>query len=178
MSARPDPFRPAMPERAPAPGRRLARMLEGPEATDRLGARLGTALAAGDVVALEGGLGAGKSALARAAIRARLGDPALEVPSPTYTLVNVYDDPAGGAPVWHADLYRLAGLDEVAELGLDEAFATAVTLIEWPGRVAPILPPRRLTLALEIAGDTRRHLAARMDGPGWEAVAMALEATP
>ena len=88
-------------------------------ATHALAARLAGLLRAGDAVLLEGPLGAGKSELARAVLRAAVGDPALEVPSPTFTLVQSYDLPAG--PAHHFDLYRLDGPAGLAELGWDEA---------------------------------------------------------
>ncbi|MBO0663239.1 tRNA (adenosine(37)-N6)-threonylcarbamoyltransferase complex ATPase subunit type 1 TsaE [Jiella sp. MQZ9-1] len=100
-------------------------------ATERLGADLAVVLAAGDVIALSGDLGAGKSTLARALIRALAGDPQLEVPSPTYTLVQPYDTEP---PVAHFDLYRLAKGEELDELGFDDAAATGIALVEWPER--------------------------------------------
>lgn len=136
-------------------------------ATDRAGAALGLALRPGDAVLLEGPLGAGKSALARAAIRARTG--ATEVPSPTYTLVQTYD--GADAVLWHADLYRLAGPDEAVELGLDEAFETAIALVEWPDRLGSLRPPRALTATL--AFDTAREgrwLTLSPEGEGWQPV--------
>ena len=114
-------------------------------------ARFARALAAvariGDVITLAGDLGAGKTALARAFVRARARDDALVVPSPTFTLVQVYMLSDG--PVWHVDAYRLSSADEAVELGLDEAFATAITLIEWPGHVADLIPSDALRLTLE-----------------------------
>lgn len=122
-------------------------------ATEALGQRLAALLRPGDVVLLEGPIGAGKSCLARALIRARLGT-AEEVPSPTFTLVQVYQDAAG--EIWHADLYRLTHPDEVWELGLDQAFETAVCLVEWPDRLGSHRPPGALTIRLEPLGDGRR----------------------
>jgi tRNA threonylcarbamoyladenosine biosynthesis protein TsaE len=142
-------------------------------ATDRVGAALGRALAPGDAVLLEGPLGAGKSALARAAIRARTG--ATEVPSPTYTLVQTYEGP--DATLWHADLYRLSDPAEAVELGLDEAFARAIALIEWPDRLGPLRPARALTALLSFEpGREGRRLDLTGDGPGWDGVLAALEA--
>jgi tRNA threonylcarbamoyl adenosine modification protein YjeE len=97
------------------------------------------------VVALEGDLGAGKTELARAVIWALAGE-AVAVPSPTFTLLQVYDLPS--LTVTHADLYRLADADEVAELGLEEAWADGVLLVEWPERAGGLLPAERLTLTL------------------------------
>ena len=139
------------------------------EATDALGRALAPALAPGDVVALSGPLGAGKSHLARAVIRARLGDPEAEVPSPTYTLVNVYA--AGEAEIWHADLYRVDA-EEVAEIGLADALAHGILLVEWPDRW-PDLPDRRLDVALAPAG-AGRDVTITARGAGWEAALGAL----
>ncbi len=119
-------------------------------ATHALGARLAPLLRAGDTVALGGDLGAGKSELARAVLRARLDDPALDVPSPTFTLVQTYDAPDGLA-LWHVDLYRLETPEDALELGLEEAFADAAVLIEWPDRLGPFLPRDRLDIALAVA---------------------------
>ena len=114
---------------------------------------LGAALAAqarrGDVIALSGPLGVGKTTLARGFIRA-LTDGDEEVVSPTFTLVQVYD--AGGAPVWHFDLYRLNSPDDVTELGFEEALATGISLVEWPERMGRLLPASRLDVALSIVG--------------------------
>jgi tRNA threonylcarbamoyladenosine biosynthesis protein TsaE len=131
----------------------LTLLLPDPEATEALGRKLAGLTRAGDAILLEGPIGAGKSSLARAFIRARLGE-GEEVPSPTFTLVQVYDD--HGTEIWHADLYRLTHPDEVWELGLDEAFQTAICLVEWPDRLGKHLPPDALHLRLEALGDGRR----------------------
>jgi len=120
--------------------------------TTALGARLAGVARAGDCFLLEGAIGAGKSHLARAFIRARLGRME-EVPSPTFTLVQVYE---ADVEIWHADLYRLTHPDEVWELGLDEAFDNAITLVEWPDRLGAHLPPLALRLRLEPFGEGRR----------------------
>jgi tRNA threonylcarbamoyladenosine biosynthesis protein TsaE len=131
----------------------LALHLPDADATEALGRRLSALSRPGDVILLEGPIGAGKSSLARAFIRARLGS-AEEVPSPTFTLVQVYD--AEGVEIWHADLYRLTHPDEVWELGLDDAFQTAICLVEWPDRLGAHLPPEALRIRLEAAGEGRR----------------------
>lgn len=119
-------------------------------ATDALGAQLAHLLRPGDTLALEGGLGAGKTQLARALINARQAAAGLsrdDVPSPSYTLVQTYD--CGDAEIWHADLYRLTGPEDVAELGLDAAFDSgAICLVEWPDRMGAMLPAAAITLRL------------------------------
>jgi tRNA threonylcarbamoyladenosine biosynthesis protein TsaE len=115
-------------------------------------------LGAGDVLLLEGPIGAGKTAFARALIAARLaaaGAAPEDIPSPTFTLVQTYL--AGPLEIWHADLYRLSHPDEAAELGLEEAFTTALCLVEWPDRLGPAAPPGALRLAFApgAAEDTR-----------------------
>lgn len=121
------------------------------EATAALGARLATELAPGDVVALTGGLGAGKTSLARAVIRVLMDDPGLDVPSPSFALVQPYE--ANGQPLLHADLYRLRGEREVDELGLFDR-PDAIVLVEWPERGGRELLSRVVwTIALSIPAD-------------------------
>jgi tRNA threonylcarbamoyladenosine biosynthesis protein TsaE len=114
-------------------------------ATEALGARLASALYPGDVVFLVGGLGAGKTTLARGVVRAWTGVSDLEVPSPTFTLTQLYDGPRG--VLWHMDLYRLKQAAEALELGIEDAFAEAVCLIEWPERLGPLAPVDRFALS-------------------------------
>jgi len=125
------------------------------EATEALGATLAARLKPGDVVGLKGDLGAGKTTLARAIVRAAAGDPDLIVPSPTFTLVEVYDTPKGA--YWHFDLYRLDDPEQVYELGWEEALAEGIVLLEWPERLGPLLP-QHLGVTLEVDGDGRRAL--------------------
>jgi tRNA threonylcarbamoyl adenosine modification protein YjeE len=133
-------------------------------ATERLAQALAGRAAAGDIVALWGGLGAGKTTFARAFIHARPGGAGVaEVPSPTFTLVQVYD--LADAPVWHFDLYRLTNAEDAWELGIEEAFTEAVSLIEWPDRLGPLLPERRLDLHLN-AGTHPDARQARLVGHG------------
>ena len=126
-------------------------------ATERLGAALAARLRPRDTVALEGGLGAGKTTLARAILRAAAGTPDLVVPSPTFTLVEVYDTARGA--FWHFDLYRLEAPEQVFELGWEEARADGVALVEWADRLGPLLPADRLAITLSTEGTGRRaHL--------------------
>lgn len=120
--------------------------------TEALGRAMAPALMAGDTVLLTGTLGAGKSHLARAIIRARLGRQE-DVPSPTFTLVQTYEDPK--ADLWHADLYRLSHPDEVIELGLDEAFDSAIALVEWPDRLGDLTPADPIEIELRYDGEGR-----------------------
>jgi tRNA threonylcarbamoyladenosine biosynthesis protein TsaE len=114
--------------------------------TSAFGAWLGRHLVAGDTVLLSGPIGAGKSHLARALIRDRLGNQYAEVPSPTFTLVQTYDAPGGA--IWHTDLYRITHPDEVIELGLDAAFEEAVVLVEWPERLGKWRPANAIQIEL------------------------------
>lgn len=124
-----------------------------PESTTSLGHAIAGALSPGDCLLLTGTLGAGKSHLARAIIQARLGR-AEDVPSPTFTLVQTYDAPDGD--LWHADLYRLSHPDEVIELGLDEAFSSAISLIEWPDRLGDLTPKDAIRVDLAYDGHGRQ----------------------
>ncbi len=138
--------------------------------TDAVGRTLAAVLTPGDTVALHGPLGAGKSHLARALIRARLADPEAEVPSPSYTLVNIYQ--AVDVEIWHADLYRVDP-EEVDELGLTDAPRDAILLVEWADRWLG-LPARRLDVELGFAGDGGRSLAVTPRGRGWQRTMQAL----
>jgi tRNA threonylcarbamoyladenosine biosynthesis protein TsaE len=126
--------------------------LTDPAATEALGRRLAAILRPGDVVCLSGDLGAGKTTLARGAIAAWTGV-VEEAPSPTYTLVQTYA--GAGGELWHVDLYRLSRPDDAWELGLEDAFANAVCLIEWPERLAGQLPRDRLDVTLTALGTGR-----------------------
>ncbi len=125
-------------------------------ATEALGRRIAAALRPGDAVLLDGPLGAGKSALARALIRAAVGDPALEVPSPSYTLVQAYDTSMG--PLHHFDLWRLDGPGAVIELGWDEAIE-GVVVVEWADRLGAIRPANALSIRLSFADADARCAA-------------------
>ncbi len=134
---------------------RFTVQLPGEDATVALGAQIGAELEPGDLVALHGAVGAGKTTLARAILRSHLGDPELEAPSPTFTLVQSYDGPRG--PVFHVDLYRVAGEGELVELGFDDWREGAAVLVEWPERAPTLLDRPRLdvTLSLVAAADGR-----------------------
>ncbi|MEL7180154.1 MAG: tRNA (adenosine(37)-N6)-threonylcarbamoyltransferase complex ATPase subunit type 1 TsaE [Pseudomonadota bacterium] len=123
-------------------------------ATGALATQIAQRLRPGDTLLLAGEIGAGKSAFARALIHARLGRME-DVPSPTFTLVQTYEDDAGD--IWHCDLYRLTHPDEALELGLDEAFETAICLIEWPDRLGEVAPKTALLLAFE-AQEDKHHV--------------------
>ena len=136
----------------------MERRLDGEADTVRLGAAIARLLRRGDAVCLSGGLGAGKTTLARAVIRS-LTTPDEEVPSPTFTLVQAYD--GREFPLAHFDLYRLDSAREADELGLDEALETGAALIEWPERLGPALPGDRLDVGLAVEGEGRRARLAR-----------------
>ena len=132
-------------------------------ATAALATRLARLVRRGDVIALKGELGAGKTSFARAFIRARGGTE--EVPSPTFTLVQIYEL-ADGA-IWHFDCYRLREPEEAWELGIEDAFLDGISLIEWPTRLGPLLPKRRLDIAL-LPGASPDARRAKIDaGPDW-----------
>ena len=126
---------------------------------------IAAALEPGDLVTLSGDLGAGKTTFARALIRYLADDPTIAVPSPTFTLMQIYELPP--FPVVHADLYRLEGPGELAELGFDDLPKDAVVLLEWPDRAAGFLPPDRLDVAFTLAPQLGpEHRNVRITGYG------------
>ena len=132
--------------------------LEDEQATRRLMADIAAAVEPGDLITLSGDLGAGKTTFARALIRHFAGDETVEVPSPTFTIMQTYELPRFN--LLHADLYRLSGPSELAELGFEDAAENAVTLLEWPDRAAGHLPPNRFDLTLTLSpqqGETFRN---------------------
>jgi tRNA threonylcarbamoyladenosine biosynthesis protein TsaE len=136
-----------------------------PDETARLAIRLGAGLRAGDTLLLEGDIGAGKSHFARSLILSRLAEPE-DVPSPTFTIVQVYDLP--DCELWHADLYRLGDPDQIVELGLLDAFQNAICLIEWPDRLDDLAPPEALTVRLENPDTSdRRDITLSWSHPAW-----------
>ena len=130
--------------------------LAGAEATVAAGAALAHVVRTGDVIALSGGLGAGKTTLARGLIAA-LGF-AGEVPSPSFPIVIPYAPPELRVPLWHVDLYRIEDPAELVELGLDEARCDSALLIEWPERMGALLWPDALRLHIDSDGDDARRL--------------------
>lgn len=138
-------------------------------ATTALAKRLGPHLRPGDVLALNGQLGAGKTSFARALIQGLQPDIG-EVPSPTFSLVQQYE--IGALMFWHFDLYRLTNPIEAYELGIEEAFVEGISLIEWPENLGALLPPERLDIFLSLPPDadyedTRREVLIVAHG-GWE----------
>jgi tRNA threonylcarbamoyladenosine biosynthesis protein TsaE len=137
--------------------------LDNVRATETLGQALGRALRAGDVVALFGDLGAGKTTLTRGILRG-LGHEG-DVASPTFPIVQAYEELE--PPLWHVDLYRIDDPAEIGELALDEALANGALVIEWPERLGAALWPHALQLHLTAAGEGARALTARIP-PAWE----------
>lgn len=142
---------------------RLSLYLETADDTEAMGRDLARLLRPGDIVLLEGQIGAGKSHLARSAIRELMDRAGTheDIPSPTYTIVQEYSV----GPLWiiHADLYRLGGAEETIELGLDAAFEAGISFVEWPERLEDERPRAALTLVLSLEGAGRRLDAS---GPG------------
>lgn len=132
---------------------------------DRIGAAIADVLQPGDVIALSGSLGAGKTSLARGILKA-LGLEG-EAPSPTFALVQPYEPPEVRMPLLHVDLYRIDDPEEVLELGLDEARRDSVLLIEWPERLGHYAFPDTLGLQIDFAGDNARRLTASVPA-AWE----------
>jgi tRNA threonylcarbamoyladenosine biosynthesis protein TsaE len=143
--------------------RALSLELADEAATVALAGRLAPLLRRGDVVALSGDLGAGKTCFARALLRA-LGQRG-EVPSPTFTLVQIYE--LAPCAVWHFDLYRLTTPGETLELGIEEAFAEAITLIEWPDVLGPLLPADRLDVRFDFADGAGARRVALTGRGNW-----------
>ena len=134
--------------------------------TARVAGRLGGMLTSGDTILLTGDVGAGKTHFARALIQSLLTTHE-DVPSPTFTLVQTYETLRG--PVWHADLYRLGSSYEIEELGLVDAFETAICLVEWPDRLGLLRPASALDLLLETTSDDTRRLTASWEEGSWRA---------
>lgn len=140
----------------------LTLRLETADETDTLGRNLSRIARAGDCFLLRGQIGAGKSALARAFIRARLGAET-DVPSPTFTLIQTYD--CDDVEIWHADLYRLSDPQEAIELGLTDAFEQSICLIEWPELLDDLTPPTAVNIQLHVTPDA--HVAVLTFDATW-----------
>jgi len=134
--------------------------------TEKLGRVLGRVVTSGDVITLQGSLGSGKTTLTQA-IATGLGvDPRIYVTSPTFSLLHEYQ---GRIPLYHMDLYRLAGEDEIESIGLPEYFfGNGVTVIEWPERLGSLLPPERLDVELVISGEISRIANLTGHGDLWQ----------
>lgn len=135
------------------------------EQTSIYAARLAQHLRSGDVILLSGDVGAGKTHFARSLIQSLLAEPE-DIPSPTFTLVQTYE--TAETEIWHADLYRLTSVQEVEELGLIDAFATAICLVEWSDRLGALTPPSALSLDFKPgqSPDARSVIATWQD-PRW-----------
>jgi tRNA threonylcarbamoyladenosine biosynthesis protein TsaE len=146
-----------------SPALRIKLALADESATESLAVRLSASSRSGDVFALRGELGAGKTVFARAFIRASTLQEE-DVPSPTFTLVQIYERcvPAACA-IWHFDLFRLENALDALELGIEDAFSGAISLIEWPDRLGRLLPDRRLDLTLS-AGPTAESRRVLIEG--------------
>ena len=133
---------------------------DSPDQTCQLARKFAAQLTGGDVLLLSGDVGAGKTHFARCLIQSMLSEPE-DVPSPTYTLIQMYDGPV--CEIWHADLYRLSDISEIEELGLLQAFSDAICMVEWPDRLGDLVPPSALSLSLTQG----RHEDARTIEIGW-----------
>ena len=142
----------------------LTLSLLSPEQTTQTARDLGAVLKGGDTILLTGDVGAGKTHFARSLIQSQLTT-AEDVPSPTFTLVQTYETRLG--QIWHADLYRLSSSIEVEELGLTDAFDTAICLVEWPDRLGTLRPDDALDLTFETTGDDTRRLTAKWSAEKW-----------
>lgn len=140
-----------------------------PEHTQKIAALLAPGLVPGDTVLLSGDIGTGKSHFARSLIQARLAAVGIseDIPSPTYTLVQTYSDDI--TDIWHADLYRLTQSHEIFELGLQDAFQTAICLVEWPDRLGSLRPDKALTIQFELGATENSRRLTFKAGNEWAA---------
>ncbi|WP_208347178.1 tRNA (adenosine(37)-N6)-threonylcarbamoyltransferase complex ATPase subunit type 1 TsaE [Pseudaestuariivita rosea] len=135
------------------------------DATRKLAHIISSSIAVGDTILLQGDIGAGKTFFARALIKALIG-PDEDVPSPTFTLVQIYQTET--FEIWHCDLYRLTSPDEALELGLEEVFAEAVCLIEWPDRLGDAVPKECLTLRFQALDNGQHEVNVTASTPRWQ----------
>ncbi|MEM6659661.1 MAG: tRNA (adenosine(37)-N6)-threonylcarbamoyltransferase complex ATPase subunit type 1 TsaE [Pseudomonadota bacterium] len=140
--------------------------LHSPQDTADFARNLGRGLGAGDTLLLQGPIGSGKTHFARSLIQSLMDVPE-DVPSPTFTLVQAYG--TQDAEIWHCDLYRLTAVEEVEELGLIDAFDSALCLVEWPDKLGPLTPPAALTVRFQIDPDLMdtRRLTLSWSDPKW-----------
>lgn len=138
--------------------------LQSADQTAQFARALGRVVEPGDTILLSGDVGSGKTHFARSLIQSLL-TVAEDVPSPTFTLVQTYDTTAGS--LWHADLYRLTSSVEIEELGLIDAFDSALCLVEWPDRLGRLRPTDALDLTLQTTGDDTRQLHVAWSDPKW-----------
>lgn len=131
------------------------------QATEALAKQIASRLQAGDALLLSGPLGAGKTAFSRALLRSVCGDAEMEVPSPSFTLVQIYESPK--FLLYHYDLWRLEGADDLIELGWDEA-REGVVIVEWPERLGDLTPLDALTIQFSLKNDENRQVILK----GWE----------
>lgn len=131
------------------------------QATEALAKQIASKLQAGDALLLSGPLGAGKTAFSRALLRSVCSDAEMEVPSPSFTLVQIYESPK--FPLYHYDLWRLEGADDLIELGWDEA-REGVVIVEWPERLGDLIPLDALTIQFSLKNDENRQVILK----GWE----------
>lgn len=128
--------------------------------TTRIAADFAQNLKAGDVVALYGTLGAGKTAFCRGFIQA-VTKKSIEVPSPTFTLLQIYDSEK--YPIYHFDMYRLKSPEEAYEIGIEDAFAEGISLIEWPEKLGNLLPEKHFSVRIDILADISRQITITGD---------------
>lgn len=147
-------------------GRAIDFISHGAAQTQRLGARLGELLEPGDVLLLEGDLGAGKTVLAQGVAQGlAIDDP---VTSPTFTLIHEYE---GRLPLYHVDLYRLGGATDAAGIGIEEyLYGDGVTVIEWPDRAGALLPREHLVISLRPIAETKRAVRLTPHGARYDAL--------
>lgn len=128
--------------------------------------KLANILKKGDILHLQGDLGAGKSTFARALIRTALQDEDLPVPSPTFTLLQTYDHKP--CSIWHYDLYRLSSVEEIYEIGFEEGIENAINLVEWPERLEGLTDKTALKIQLDHQNQSSRKLSIESQNPNWQ----------
>lgn len=149
----------------------MTKLISSPEDMRDIARQFASDLRVGDVVLLEGHIGAGKTHFARSIIQ-HLAPDQRDVPSPTFTIVQTYE--TDEIEIWHCDLYRLTSPDEALELGLDDAFEDAICLIEWPDRLGSECPTDALTLTFHAPDQDTRTIFAASDNPRWKSAVDAI----